>query len=111
MAPITSTYRTYKAGTAEITTWLVQSARRCGIEIEGSEACQTVSTHTSKGKKGQKVGPASKYMIQVSAFAHLARCIAASEEPKIRLPKRIVLLISKVISLRKEVTRSPSRSL
>lgn len=73
------TYKSYKAGTTKVTTWLVDNAKRCGAAP-------------------------SKHPIPVNEFPKLARSIAASTSPIIRIPNHVVTLIKSVINLRKQFT-------
>lgn len=54
-----STYRTYKAGTKRLATWLVQAAKICGVDLTTSSAT-------------------NKYQIPVGKFTVLAEIIKDS---------------------------------
>ncbi|KAM0721636.1 hypothetical protein Q7P37_002561 [Cladosporium fusiforme] len=75
-----STYQTYKAGTKQLTTWLVLTAQKCGIKVE----------------------PSKGYDIPLSKFVDLAKSITASKHPKIEVPKDLLRALDTVITLRKE---------
>jgi hypothetical protein len=75
-----STYRTYKAGTKRLTTWLVQAAELCGVDITAS---------TTDG-----------YQIPLKQCLQLAQTITESTKPKITVPREIVTIIKTVIALR-----------
>jgi hypothetical protein len=77
-----NTYQTYKAGTTRLTTWLVQSAKLCGVAV-------IPSTN-------------DKYQISLGKFVHLAQAITESKKPKIAVPREIVATIKNVIALRTE---------
>jgi hypothetical protein len=77
-----NTYQIYKAGTKRLTTWLVQSAKLCGV---------TVVPSTS-----------DKYQIPLGQFLHLARTITESKRPNITVPREILATIKTVIALRIE---------
>jgi len=77
-----STYRTYKAGTKRLTTWLVQAAKLCGVDITPSTT--------------------DKYQIPIAKFVDLAQTITLSKDPKIEVPQEIVTIIRTVIALRTE---------
>jgi len=65
-----NTYQTYKAGTKRLTTWLVQSAKLCGVTVIPSTR--------------------DKYQIPLGQFLHLARTITESKRPNIIVPREIV---------------------
>ena len=67
-----STYRTYKAGTKRLTTWLVQAAKLCGVD--------STSFATDK------------YQIPLVKFVDLAKIITESKDPKIKVPHEIVII-------------------
>ena len=75
-----STYRTYKAGTKRLTTWLVRAAELCGVNI-------AVST-------------SDKHLIPLSKFVYLAQTITESKKTKIAVPRGIVKILKTVIALR-----------
>ena len=77
-----STYRTYKAGTKRLTTWLVQAAKLCGVD--------STSFATAK------------YEIPLGKFVELAKAITESKDPKIKVPHEIIIIARTVIALRKE---------
>jgi hypothetical protein len=77
-----STYRTYKAGTKRLATWLVQAAKLCGVDITPSAT--------------------DKHEIPLGQFVHLAQTVTESKEPKITVPPEIITIIRTVIKLRKE---------
>jgi hypothetical protein len=77
-----NTYQTYKAGTKRLATWLVQSAKRCGVAATPSKD--------------------NKYQIPLGQFPHLAQTITESTKPKITVPREIVTTIQTVIALRIE---------
>ena len=77
-----NTYQTYKAGTKQLTTWLVQAAKRCGVTITPSTT--------------------NKYQISLGQFLHLAQAISESKKPRITVPRGIVSTIKTVIALRTE---------
>jgi hypothetical protein len=77
-----NTYRTYKAGTRRLATWLVQAAKLCGVD--------STSFATDK------------YEISLVKFIQLANTITESKDPKIKVPHEIVIIVRTVIALRKE---------
>lgn len=79
-----STYRTYKAGTKRLTTWLVQAAKLCGVDLTASAT--------------------DKYQIPLGKFVDLAKTITESENPRIKVPQEIVIIVKTVIALRKEAS-------
>jgi hypothetical protein len=76
-----STYRTYKAGTKRLATWLVQAAKLCGIDSTSSAT--------------------DKYQIPLGKFVELAQTITESKDPRIKVPQEIIVILSTVIALRK----------
>jgi hypothetical protein len=72
-----NTYRSYKAGTKRLTTWLVQAAKLCGVD--------STSFATDK------------YRIHLGKFVELAKTITESKKPKIKLPHEIVIGLSTVM--------------
>jgi hypothetical protein len=66
-----STYRTYKAGTKRLATWLVQAAKLCGIDSTSSAT--------------------DKYQISLAKFVELAETITKSKVPKIKVPQEIIV--------------------
>jgi hypothetical protein len=77
-----STYRTYKAGTKRLTTWLAQAAKLCGVD--------STSLATNK------------YQIPLARFVEPAKTITESKNPKIKVPHEIIVIVRTVITLRKE---------
>jgi hypothetical protein len=77
-----STYRTYKAGTKRLATWLVQAAKLCGIDSTSSAT--------------------DKYQIPLAKFVDLAKTITESKDPKIKVPQEIVIILRTVIALRND---------
>lgn len=87
-------YDAYKAGTTRLTTWLIQSALRCKVEVKTIE-----DTGSSR----------SNYRIPLAQFKKLALAIVASSNPKIKAPAHILTLIRHVITLRNHAASFFSR--
>ncbi|WPG97910.1 Hypothetical protein R9X50_00069300 [Acrodontium crateriforme] len=84
--PYINTYKVYKEGTARLTTWLVSTARKVGVDVD---------SYLTIGPNGKR-----QSTIPIKAFRQLATAIAASESPKIELPASMATLIRSVIGLR-----------
>lgn len=97
-----NTYRTYKAGTNKITTWLAQAAQRCGVEVNAT--LSTPEGTNAPTKKGKKASATQKYAIPLKDFVSIAKAIAFSTKPTIRMPNSVVSLIRSVIGLRRQAT-------
>ncbi|KAK5125541.1 hypothetical protein LTR85_000652 [Meristemomyces frigidus] len=99
-----NTYSSYKAGTSNITTWLARSARRVGVDFDATVSAPSSANGSTKPKKREATSATKKYQIPLKEFASIAKAIATSTDPKIRLPKAIVSMIRDVIALRKQAT-------
>lgn len=101
-SPFLNTYKTYKEGTNRITTWLVETARRCGLDINSHLADpNTFQSATSKLSRS--------HQIPLKSYTAFAQAIADSTDPKIKLPKSIELVLENVIRLRKQANHFFSR--
>ncbi|EME82467.1 uncharacterized protein MYCFIDRAFT_88405 [Pseudocercospora fijiensis CIRAD86] len=90
-----NTYKSYKAGTTKVTTWLVDNALRCKAEVD------LPSTSPPAAAKAGK----PKYIIAVNQYKPMAEAISASTDPKIRVPRAILSLLRDVITLRKRAAQ------
>jgi hypothetical protein len=77
-----NTHLTYKTGTKRLTTWLVQTAKLCGVAITSSTT--------------------DKHQIPLGKFVQLAQAITESKNPKIAVPHEILRTLKTVIALRTE---------
>ncbi|KXT09032.1 hypothetical protein AC579_2546 [Pseudocercospora musae] len=93
-----STYKTYKAGTNKLISWLVTHARQAGAEL----SFLADNTSSRSGSKGSTISPA-KYQVPVKELSGLAKAIADAT-PKIAVPSSILTLARSVVSLRKQAT-------
>jgi hypothetical protein len=75
----TSAYDKYKAGTKRVTTYLVNTAHRCGVDVV----------------------PPGKHQVRTSDYVRLATAIV-DFTPQIKVPSHIVTLLNSVIILRKD---------
>ncbi|CAK1366228.1 unnamed protein product [Cercospora beticola] len=87
-----NTYRLYKEGTTKLTTWLVDNALRCKADVQTS-----ASRNTNNGEASSK----SKYTVPLTQFVRMAKTIAHSTDPRIRISQNILALIKYTISMRK----------
>ena len=104
-----NTYQTYEAGTTKIATWLIESARRCGVDVEELITCADGATTgpSPKSKKSKFQSPSKStthHVIPLKDSMTTAVAISASRNPVIRLSSTIETLIRAVIKLRKQAT-------
>ena len=96
------TYQIYKQGTKRITTWLVQTAKRCGADVSFLDNAMSTGTRTAKPNPKTTEQATTTYEVPLREFTRLASDIATSTSPKVSLPKSIATLIRSVISLRQQ---------
>ena len=107
---LVGSYKRYRSDTDRLTTWLEETAKACGSNIQFASANVSQTFETAKGKKS-KEKPAVSYKIPLSSFKALAKVIA-SYKPKVEVLTLIVGVARRAIALRKrcsECFRSSSR--
>ena len=98
-----TTHSAYKAGTDRLARWLIRNARICGIEREYSLS-STAPIRTSSSKHPRRLREHQKYRISPKEFIRLAKGIAASTHPTIRLPETLALVIRETIHMRNQTS-------
>lgn len=98
-----TTRSAYKAGTDRLAKWLVHDARICGIEPEHSPS-RTAPIRTSSSKQSRRLREHQKYRIPPKEVITLAKSIAASTHPTIRLSETLALVIRETIHLRNQTS-------
>lgn len=97
-----STYKTYKAGTTKLISWLATTARQAGMALD------FLSHDTSNPRNMTSNKVVSKYQVPAKELPKMAKYIAEAS-PRVRVPEEIIDLAKTVISLRRQARSSFAR--
>lgn len=87
-------YRSYKAGTEKLITWLVDTAKHCHVDTSFIGASNT-------SHKGKSAKQRTKYFVPLKSLTTLANSIAAANPP-VTLPASLVIVTKGVLALRQK---------
>ncbi|KAK3401902.1 hypothetical protein B0T20DRAFT_126224 [Sordaria brevicollis] len=122
--PLKSEYLEYKKDTDAVASWLASTAKKCGFPADqlksgswdtSDAASLSSAKSTSSGRKKGKARKAasaavqatkkaiqgvSKYIVAIADYPKLAKHIADTADPNIKVPDNFVATIDRVISIR-----------
>jgi hypothetical protein len=104
------TYQTYKNDTATFTTWLVSTAKQCGLTVNGEDG-PTNGEPKLKGRARKLARDAAKQsnassdslkcqMVTTKVLIACAETIAKHKKPPVRLPPDVLAFAKRAIDLR-----------
>ncbi|KAF2166722.1 hypothetical protein M409DRAFT_22778 [Zasmidium cellare ATCC 36951] len=109
-----SSYEQYKTDSDYVANWLATTARTCGYVDHEAPSTATAKTSTRlKGKARKQAREATstptatsstqqrKHCVKIKDFARLAKVIADSTEPRVKVPKAFTYRLRRAINQRK----------